>query len=54
MEYPQGLNIVASITEPGIRSRIPLICEDTEDNIQAGLGHKNITITIIFLNTIIA
>lgn len=26
MEYPQGLNIVASITEPGIRSRIPLIC----------------------------
>lgn len=30
MEYPQGLNIVASITEPGIRSRIPLICEDTK------------------------
>lgn len=28
MEYPQGLNIVASITEPGIRSRIPLICEE--------------------------
>lgn len=28
IEYPQGLNIVASITEPGIRSRIPLICEN--------------------------
>lgn len=27
IEYPQGLNIVASITEPGIRSRIPLIYE---------------------------
>lgn len=27
IEYPQGLNIVASITEPGIRSRIPLICK---------------------------
>lgn len=24
IEYPQGLNIVASITEPGIRSQIPL------------------------------
>lgn len=34
MEYPQGLNIVASITEPGIRSRIPLICEDTTDNLK--------------------
>lgn len=27
IEYPQGLNIVASITEPGIRSQIPLICD---------------------------
>lgn len=30
IEYPQGLNIVASITEPGIRSLIPLICNETQ------------------------
>lgn len=40
MEYPQGLNIVASITEPGIRSRIPLICEDTTDNTEDTLTNN--------------
>lgn len=48
MEYPQGLNIVASITEPGIRSRIPLIWEEEKED-WIGLFKLEICLMIISL-----